>query len=85
MEVPFALSIGIYTFLDLEKCNDLACFYAEGVMQRSPGLPDECRATLGTSARLRPNPEGVLQAWCLAAGSLHNPYRVGPIFCSVPG
>ena len=38
--------------------------YAESVTQRSPGLPDECRATLGTTPAPRNESRraGILQA-----------------------
>ena len=60
-------------------------FYAESVTQHSPGLPDECRATLGTPVRAVMNPERVLQNSQVEYGAAAQPLqgRVG-LYWSVP-
>jgi hypothetical protein len=58
--VADVVTIGIYTTSQSASARP-GFFYAESVSQQSPGLPDECRATLGMAARVRPNPAWVLQ------------------------
>src|SRR5438477_7934005 len=56
-------------------------FYAESVSQPSPGLPDECRATLGIVVPAPKNPVRDLKARRLTLLAQRNPYRVG-FFCN---